>query len=201
MKTYPTIPAEIQNTRIIAFQKLDGSNIRVEWSRKKGFYKFGTRRRLLDEAELPVGEAIGIVRTKYEKDLSDIFTKLRVQNAICFLEFWGEHSAFGQHTDEPHDVTLFDVNLYKQGIMFPKEYLKTFGHLDIAEVLYEGNCNSGFVDSVRDGSLPGLGSEGVVCKAPGHHKQPVMFKIKMSAWFDRLKEYCKGNEKLFNELA
>jgi len=202
MKTYPSIPSEVsQGTRIIAFDKLDGSGIRAEWSRKRGFYKFGTRKRLLGEDEQPLGEAIGIVRSKYESDLSDIFNKLRIQSAVCFFEFWGEHSAFGHHTKEPHDVTLFDINLFKQGIMFPKEYLKTFGHLDVASNLYEGNCNSGFINSVRDGSLEGLGPEGVVCKAPGRHKQPLMFKIKRNTWYDRLKEHCQGDENLFKELA
>lgn len=202
MKTYPSIPSEVsQSTRIISFFKYDGSQIRAEWSRKKDFYKFGTRKRLLGEDEHPLGEAIGIVRNKYEKDLSDIFIKLKQQSAICFFEFWGENSAFGQHIDEPHDVTLFDVCLYKQGIMFPKDYLKTFGHLDIAKKLYEGNCNSDFIISVREGSLEGMGSEGVVCKAPGKHKQPLMFKIKRNSWYDRLKEYCQGDDRLFQELA
>jgi len=202
MKTYPTIPSEVQSGfHIIAFNKLDGSNIRAEWSKKKGFYKFGTRKRLLGEDEKPLGEAISLARNKYEKDLSDIFRKLRCQNAICFLEFWGKRSAFGRHVVEPHDITLFDVCLYKQGIMFPKEYLKNFGHLDIAQVLYQGPCNSEFVNSVREGTLENMGPEGVVCKAPGTHKKPLMFKIKRNTWYERLREYCQGDEKLFNELV
>jgi len=202
VKTYPSIPSTVsQGTRIIAFDKIDGSNIRAEWSKKRGFYKFGTRKRLLGEDEHPLGEAVGIIRSKYDKDLSDIFKKLRIQSAICFFEFWGEHSAFGFHCDEPHDVTLFDVNLFKQGIMFPKEYFKTFGKLDIALKLYEGNCNSDFINSVRFGSLEGMGSEGVVCKAPGHHMQPLMFKIKRDSWYNRLREHCRGDVNLFKELA
>ena len=44
MKQYPTIPKTIQSIDIIAFDKLDGSNIRAEWNPKKGFYKFGSRK-------------------------------------------------------------------------------------------------------------------------------------------------------------
>ena len=51
MKEYPSIPYRIHgDLDIIAFGKYDGSNIRAEWSQKKGFYKFGTRKRLLDES-------------------------------------------------------------------------------------------------------------------------------------------------------
>lgn len=45
MITYPSLDYyfDYPEIYIYAFDKLDGSNIRFEWSRKRGFYKFGTR--------------------------------------------------------------------------------------------------------------------------------------------------------------
>jgi hypothetical protein len=44
--------------------------------------------------------------------------------------------------------------------------------------------------------------EGVVCKGSSTTKaaMPTMFKIKSKAWLEKLKEYCKGNDKLFAML-
>lgn len=35
----------------IAFDKLDGSNLRFEWNKKQGWYKFGTRNRMFDRSD------------------------------------------------------------------------------------------------------------------------------------------------------
>ena len=46
MKHYPKIEyynKGLYGRDIIGFDKLDGSNIRCEWSRKRGWYKFGTK--------------------------------------------------------------------------------------------------------------------------------------------------------------
>jgi Holliday junction resolvase RusA-like endonuclease len=34
-----------------------------------------------------------------------------------------------------------------------------------------------------------------------YFNHPIMFKIKSQAWLDKLKEYCKDDETLFNKLA
>lgn len=46
MKQYPHIEYANKNLgdKIWAFNKYDGSNIRLEWSQKRGFYKFGTKK-------------------------------------------------------------------------------------------------------------------------------------------------------------
>ena len=74
MKTYPSIPRKIQNVPVYAFDKLDGSNIRAEWSKKKGFYKYGTRKRLLGSDEKPLGRAIELVNDVYGARLNRRFT-------------------------------------------------------------------------------------------------------------------------------
>lgn len=203
MKSYPSIARDVVNMPIYAFDKLDGSNIRAEWSRKKGFYKFGSRNRLVDATDTLLGKAPELVQLKYEKDLSDIFKKERYESAICFFEYWGSKSFAGNHDpDEPHTVTLFDVNPYKKGILDPGAYMDLFGDLDIAKLLYRGNPNSLFVEQVNQGTLDGMTFEGVVCKAKNPKKtpMPVMFKVKSRLWVDKLKNYCNGDEKLFQDL-
>jgi len=85
MKTYPSIPKEISIKPIYAFDKLDGSNIRAEWSKKRGFYKFGTRRKLLDPNEEVFGCAI-LIQERYSEHLSKIFREKRWNKAIAFFE-------------------------------------------------------------------------------------------------------------------
>jgi len=104
--------------------------------------------------------------------------------------------------EEKHDVTLFDVNVHKKGIMLPHDYLKMFGSLDIAKLLYYGNANSELIDKVQNRQLEGMTFEGIVCKgayaSPG---LPLMFKIKSIDWVNKLKAYCSGNEQLFKQLV
>lgn len=55
MKTYPSISTQVDfSLSYCVFDKLDGSNLRAEWSPKRGFYKFGSRTQLLtpDQATL-----------------------------------------------------------------------------------------------------------------------------------------------------
>lgn len=202
MKAYPSITKDVQNISITAFDKKDGSQIRAEWDRKKHFHKFGSKTQLISDEQPFLGEAPALIKAKYEKDLSDIFKKERFESVICFMEFHGPSSFAGNHVVEPHDVTLFDVNPYKKGILMPSEYIKMVGKLDICQPLYRGNCNSMFVESVENGTLEGMTFEGVICKAPnGKTPLPLMFKVKNNAWIEKLKIHCKGNVALFHELA
>ncbi len=201
MKEYPSISRDIRNIAVYAFDKLDGSNIRAEWSRKNSFYKFGSRHRLLGDDDPFLGEAIELIQNKYAKDLDDVFRKQRYESAIAFFEFYGHNSFAGLHEDEPHTVTLLDVNPYKKGILYPNDFLKIYGHIEHAPLLYHGNANQIFVQSVVDKTLEGITSEGVVCKAPnGRTPMPVMFKVKTREWLDRLKQRCAGDEILFEKL-
>lgn len=205
MKSYPSITKEVrQDLYIYAFDKLDGSNIRAEWNNKKGFYKFGTRTQLIDDKTMPFGRAIPLLKQKYADDLGMVFREQGWRDAICFFEYWGPSSFAGQHNfEEQMDITLIDVNPYKQGILPPTQFIKLFGHLDIPRVCYEGHVSVELFDKVKQSILPGMTYEGVVCKAASDNnsKMPVMFKIKSKAWLDRLREFCKGNEQLFERLS
>lgn len=202
MEIYPSIFTKIINEPIYAFDKLDGSNIRAEWSNKTGFSKFGTRKRLLDPNEKPFGEAIDLFMDKYSDDLEAIFRKQKFQRATAFLEFAGPNSFAGFHEEEIHDVTLFDLHVYRQGMLPPKEFLKLFDDkVDIAPVLYTGKPNQDFLESVRNSTLEGMTFEGVVCKgALDNRRRPITFKKKSEAWFTKLRGKYGNNEKLLNQL-
>jgi hypothetical protein len=202
MKSYPSINKHIRSDLYIyAFDKLDGSNIRAEWNSKKGFYKFGSRTELIDINSKPFGQAIPLLKDKFEKDLSVIFEKQGWKNTICFFEYWGKDSFAGTHNFEKDmDLTLLDVNPYKEGFLAPDKFIEYFGDLDIAKLLYEGYVSTELFDQVKQSTLPNMTYEGVVCKAMDN-KVHTMFKIKSQAWLDKLKEYCNGNEALFAKLA
>lgn len=205
MKTYPSIPARIEKNRdFYVFDKLDGSNIRTEWSKKKGFYKFGTRKRMLDESEPIFGRAKDIWLDKYGDDVSKILIENRIERAVMFFEFWGPRSFAGyHHEDDDFAVTLFDINVYKVGLIPPREFLKLFGGIDHAPLLYHGKVNHELVTKIRNGKLEGMTYEGVICKAehPKKGKPPIMFKVKSQKWYDRLKKKCAEDPQLFEELS
>jgi hypothetical protein len=72
MKSYPSIPKKVSEDPVYLFDKLDGSNIRAEWTKKNGFAKFGTRNRLMSPEE-PFGKAIPLIMDTYAQDLEKIF--------------------------------------------------------------------------------------------------------------------------------
>lgn len=192
---------------IYAFDKIDGQNVRAEWGRKQGkwgeFWKFGSKTQMIDETTEGFGEAVHLIRAKYQEPLTEIFRKQRWDKVTCFFEFWGENSFAGQHVDEPHTVTLFDIKVFKKGFLLPKDFLKLVGHLDVPKLLYYGNANSDFVSSVQNSTLEGMTFEGVVCKAQEYKTpgMPFMFKVKSDRWKSKLEEKCKGNRNLYDLLV
>ena len=205
MQDYPSLERGVvyKGKPIYAFDKLDGSQIRAEWAKKKKFWKFGTRKHLIDAETEGWGEAVVRVFEKYEKDLHDIFVKQRYQKVTCFFEFAGRNSFAGVHEKEKHDVTLFDVRVSGKGILLPKDFLKLTKNVETPKMLYYGNANEVFVDVVKKGELEGMTFEGVVCKSQEYKTpgRPWMFKLKNSAWLARLRKRCEGNEVLFKKLA
>jgi len=118
-----------------------------------------------------------------------------------FFEFFGPNSFAGQHTDDDKfDVLLFDIDVYKRGLIDPPDYLKLVGDLDIAQLLYTGRAGPLFQETVKNSLLEGMTFEGVVCKAIAKKRTPVMFKIKTQVWLDKLREFCNNDIKMFDFL-
>lgn len=191
MKQYPSIDGHIVHAPIIAFDKLDGSNIRCEWDRKKGLHKFGSRKVLLGADHATLGTAASLALAKYGDVLGRVFTAQRWPKTTCFFEFYGPRSFAGLHEpDDVHTVTLIDVSVFKQGMMRAREFVKLFGDVvEIPRVLHDGNPSQDFIDSVKNSTLAGMTYEGVVCKgAPLKNGYPPhMFKVKSAAWVQAVK--------------
>jgi len=202
MKTYPSISRNFVEFEAYVFDKLDGSNTRFEWTKKKGWYKFGTRHRLFDETDPVFGTAIPLFHNTWAQALADIAKKERYEEMTVFLEFWGPNSFAGNHNPaDQKTLTLFDVAPYKQGLLGPKDFLKLFGHLDIAKFLGRHHWTRGFVDRIYDGAS-GLehGFEGVIGKSKEGRHDLIMRKAKSKQWIDKVKSQYSAEEaeKLIN---
>ncbi|WP_282609103.1 hypothetical protein [Pelagibius sp. Alg239-R121] len=195
MKTYPSIPTQFQpETAYHVFDKLDGSNIRAEWTAKAGFDRFGTRRLLLSEGD-PLAPSRDLILEKYAAALETVFRRDGYQKATCFFEYVGPNSFAGNHPDplERMDAILFDVNPHRRGILGPKEFLNLFGHLQIPSYIGEHTLDDGFVESVQAGKFEGVTNEGVVCKAVLKNRLK-MTKVKSRAWLNRLRTECDSED-------
>jgi hypothetical protein len=192
MKTYPSIPyyAEFVGRPCIGFKKYDGSNLRFEWSKKKGWHKFGTRRHLFDRKDPVYGPAVDLFEKTLAEPLVKSFTDQKdlrgTENAIVFAEFFGPNSFAGDHVPEdPKELILFDVNIHKKGLVSPRDFIKFFANMPSAEVLYNGELTEEFIQEVIEGTVPV--QEGVVVKG-GQGHQLWMAKIKTADWIRRVKE-------------
>lgn len=201
MKDYPSIegPSGGQHKPCYVFVKYDGSNLRFEWSSKRGWYKFGTRNCLFDATHPVYGSAIALFLEKYGTSLEEVFRKNKsfrgVQSCIVFVEWFGAESFSGCHKPwDKKDIVLFDVNPHKKGILGPKEFLDTFGHLPVAEVVWQGNYGEWIIQAVRKETIDieskyevrAIIPEGVVCKGGSGHKL-WMCKIKTERYREALK--------------
>ncbi len=170
MLAYPSIPSYKQSVigePCIAFFKYDGSNLRWEWSQKKGWYKYGTRTQLFDHTSTPYNQAISIF---HDIMAGDIVRQVvndqgrKPERIVAFTEFFGPSSFAGTHGEnEEKELVLIDVSLYKRGFYPAKDFVKLFKQYEyMAAVIYEGNMNYPFINDVRTGKYPVY--EGVVCR-------------------------------------
>lgn len=195
MKTYPSIQHhddDLYGRRVYAFDKLDGSNMRFEYSKKRGWYKFGTRGELIHDKTPIYGEGVTIFLEKYGDDLDRIFRKeySKIDSIVVFGEFVGENSFAGKHfDDDAKDVILFDVNLYKKGFIEPTEFIDRFSSLHIPELIYDGIYDDEFVYDIKNSKSL---KEGVICKGVSKTKRDGkviwMSKIKTDDWLVRVRE-------------
>jgi hypothetical protein len=199
MKEYPSIPKVLNDflgRDCIAFRKYDGTNIRVEWARKRGWYKFATRGYLFDKTDKNFGNVVGIFEKSneaLEKAIKDNYPK--ADSAIVFMEYLGPYSFAGLHdpgilqveNNDPKELVLFDVNIHKRGFVSPLDFVSKFGHIRSAEVVYKGKLTEDFIELVRQKSY--AIDEGVVCKGGDGHNR---WMCKVKTW-----EYLKKIQKFF----
>lgn len=116
MKQYPSIPGLSKaplGKKGIAFYKYDGSNLRWEWSRKRGFYKTGTRTELLDPTNPILGGAVELFHDLYAKSISEVLKDIEKERAVVFTEYFGPSSFAGTHVPgDKMELKLFDVSLF-----------------------------------------------------------------------------------------
>lgn len=191
METYPAIPgwrAAPLGRPCLGFRKYDGSNLRWEWRRKKGWTKFGTRERLFDESEAPYNQAIALFMERLAEMIVQKVTKAHrgIECMTAFTEFFGPNSFAGNHRpEEEKSLVLLDLHVPHVGILPPRDFLKLFDEQEhVAELLYEGNFNRQFIDAVRAGEF--AVEEGLVCKGV-ERGRPWAAKVKTLAYLERLK--------------
>lgn len=188
MKEYPSIDGSKKaplGKYCIAFVKYDGSNLRWEWSPKKGWTKFGTRTQLFDASNPLYSKAILIFMDTMADEIVRRVKGYRreVQRITAYTEFFGPHSFAGQHDlADTMELRLFDAFLFQKGFIPPRAFVQTFVGLPwAAEVVYDGVLNQQFIADVRQGKYPVV--EGVVAKG-----DDFMVKIKTDAYFAKLNE-------------
>jgi hypothetical protein len=169
------------------FEKYDGSNLRWEWSRNKGWYKFGTRTSMFDRSTPLWSQAIPIFMNEMADVIEDEvrYEHRGIQRFTVFTEFFGASSFAGNHKeDEPKKLILLDVHIDKRGFMSPKDFTYMFADVPWqANMIYKGNMNAQFIEEVKNGKHT-PGGEGVVCKGSNWTA-----KIKTDAWLQRLKTH------------
>lgn len=205
MKDYPSIESSHSYVPVIAFDKLDGSNIRAEWVKKSGFCKFGRRNALLDDSNPSLLIAPSLIERDYSESITKIFEKQGFQKVTCFFELFGPNSFAGFHPDPPSEmkVVLIDVAIHPKGFIEPRSFLKLFeDKVEIPNIVHDGKWNKELSLLVNKGELEGVTFEGVVCKgsyvSPG---RPLMFKVKNHAWYQKLRDKVGNDENKFKELS
>ena len=190
MKTYPST-SRYREDRHLGFQgdtfaKIDGSNLRFEWEKKKGWFRFGTRRRVINEEHETFGSALEIFQCDYSEHFEKLALQKKWTGITVYCEFWGDNSFAGEH--EPSDekyLTPIDVAVYKRGILESAEFVKLFN--DKFDLKYLGNLtwDQTFVERVQNSEYPNMAMEGVVGKNGSGHKR-LAIKLKSKIWIEKV---------------
>jgi len=200
MKHYHTIEKNVQDYighHFFGFDKVDGSNFCAEWNKKlskksqftNGFKKFGTRTETIKNASNPFTEAVNIFMDNYSGPLDKIFCENKLFRGVDMItvygEFYGPNSFAGQHDwKEDHDVTIFDMFLYKKDYLKPSDFVDIFGHLNVQKLITQGLLDKKMIDDIIS-NIYGL-KEGLVLKGVSEGKV-WMVKVKTQEWLNKIR--------------
>jgi RNA ligase len=205
MIEYPKIPSSkgFKHPTCVAFNKLDGSNVGVEWTPKRGFHKFRLRSRLFDHTDPDFGPAIEIFHSTLGRPLGELFKESskfhRRRSITVFGEFWGPSTFAGNHynlpVDEKRKITIFDCWLDGYGFLGPEDFISIFEDIiPIPQPVYCGKFTGALAEQVRAGKFKSKGVvEGVVIKAGKGGEDIEYAKIKTDEYMERLKKIF-GND-------
>ena len=190
MKAYPSIKQFRADRHADfvghTFAKHDGSNLRFEWSRKQGWFRFGSRRRLLEREHPTFGKSMAMFEDGFAETFERFATENEHDSIVVYCEFWGPKSFAGEHeADDEHVLTPIDVAIYKRGLLATDCFVEQFGGKFDLGYLGQQTWDRQFVDSVRASKLAGMSFEGVVGKAGSGHKRKSV-KLKSKAWVEKV---------------
>jgi len=201
----------------IAFNKLDGQNIRVKYDKKNKFSLFGSRHRLFDETDNQFEKVIPLFNNTLRNNLERLIVDNKdfkdFKELIVFMEYYGPNSFAGMHDENDilnnlMKLVVFDILIInKKNInqfILPNDFIKLFNktQIEIPNIIYEGNLNDTFIKNVKN-NIYNL-KEGVVCKGitkRGDYRGKVwMCKIKTQYYLDRIKqEFGEKGLQLYGE--
>jgi hypothetical protein len=195
MLEYPSIPwkfSEIQNAHV--FNKIDGRGMRAEWTRKRGFAKFGTRRTLTDKSDLTYGAGIALFMAQAAPGLIRAAHDARHRKMTVFFELSCEGCVAGVMPDKAQrNITIFDIADENDELLSPSTFRKICDKNLIPSPLFLGvhNFTRGYIEDVRNGRIDGVTFEGVVAKSSDN---TVHGKAKTALWLQAVQDRYSPEE-------
>lgn len=197
MKQYPSIPnsngtAYEDLGQVHVYDKLDGNNMRFEYSSKQGWHKFGTRTQMISMDDPVYGAAVKqFLTSDISKELLTLvpkYIKGGLHEMTAFFEWHGPNSFAGRHVEgDDMRLSLLDLTFNKKGFFEQKQFLKAFwGAVDTPDYLGIHNWTRGFVARVHENEIPGVSFEGVVGKTQGKGSVLKMGKAKTKLWKEKI---------------
>lgn len=180
---------ELMGEQVWAFDKLDGQSMRFEANFNRGFYKFGSRTQMVSSKDEQFGAAVDMFMEKYSENLMYTFGRKynqdRTAKFTVFCEYVGPNSFAGRHVPgETKDLVLFDVWIYKKGWVKPQKFIDNFGHLDIPNLVYQGELTDEFILDIQENKFKL--KEGVIAKGV-QGDDVFMCKVKTKKWLNKVR--------------
>lgn len=192
MKAYPSISGPTKTKlghKAFVFKKYDGMNFRAEYDPKKGWHKFGSRRKVVDINHPQFGDAIRLFKNRVEKELTDHIQSQWPNKAItAYFEVFTEDSIGGLFFSplSQGDIKLIDLNIYKWGMLPPKQFIYHFAQYSwSAEAIMNCVVDQNYIDKIKEDKSFG---EGVVVKGGDSPNRLWSFKVKTQWWLDKIRE-------------